>query len=85
VAEISLAREPVACSRHDQEGCARCDGSGFRPLKRCTGCGDPAGIISQGTGAPLVRRREDGEYYHVNCLPSFAGVDPRAMVERMSR
>jgi hypothetical protein len=74
VAEISLARELVACPRHDQEGYPRCDGSGYRPLKRCTGCGEPAGSISEGTGAPLVRSREDGEHYHVNCLPILAVV-----------
>ncbi len=63
MAEISLAREVVACPR--------CDGSGFRPLERCTGCGEPAGSISEGTGAPLVRSREDGEHYRVNCLSGF--------------
>ena len=74
MAEISLARELVACPRHEQEGCPNCDGSGVRPLKRCTGCGEPAGSISERTGAPLVRSREDGERYHVNCLPGFAVV-----------
>jgi hypothetical protein len=72
VAEISLARELAACPHHEREGCPRCDGSGFRPLKRCTGCGEPAGSISERTGAPLVRSREDGERYHVKCLPGFA-------------
>ena len=71
MAETSLARELVACPRHEREGCPRCDGSGFRPLKRCTACGEPAGSISEGTGAPLVRSREDGEHYHVNCLPGL--------------
>jgi hypothetical protein len=84
VAEISLARELVACPRHEREGCPRCDGSGFRPLKRCTGCGKPAGSISKGTSAPLMRSREDGEHYHVNCLPGFAVVTS-VTVERMSR
>jgi hypothetical protein len=74
VAEISLARELVACPRHQQEECPRCDGSGFRPLKRCTGCGESAGSLSEGTGAPLVRSREDGERCHVKCLPGFAVV-----------
>jgi len=80
VAEISLACELVARPQHDQEGCPRCDGSGLRPLKRCTGRGEPAGSISEGTGAPIVRRREGGERYHVNCLPSFA-VMASVMVE----
>jgi hypothetical protein len=83
VAETSLARELVACPRHEQEECPRCDGSGFRSLKHCTGCGEPAGSISAGTGAPLVRSRENGEPYHLNCLPGFAGVVAPTTVEGM--
>ncbi len=50
--------------------CPRCDGSGYRPRKYCAGCGEPAGSISQGTGAPLLKdRRTDGRFYHVRCLP----------------
>jgi hypothetical protein len=77
VIETSLARpaqeespELVECFQHEGEGCPRCDGSGFRPLKYCAGCGEPAGSISQCTGAPLVKdRRTDGRFYHVHCLP----------------
>jgi hypothetical protein len=36
--------------------------------------GELARSISERTGAPLVRSREDGERYHVNCLPDFAVV-----------
>ena len=74
MAEISLAREFVACPRHEREGRTRWEGSGFRPLKRCTGCGEPAGSISESTGASPMRSREDGEYYLINCLPGFVVV-----------
>ncbi len=74
--EVSLARSArespglVECFRHEGEECPHCDGSGFRPAKYCSGCGEPAGSISQGTGAPLVEdRRTDGRFYHVRCLP----------------
>ena len=33
---------------HEGEDCPRCDGSGFRPRKRCAGCGEPAGRPSEG-------------------------------------
>jgi len=75
VIEASLARpaqeslELVQCFRHEGEECPRCDGSGFRPRKYYAGCGEPAGSISQGTGAPLVKdRRTYGGFYHVRCL-----------------
>ena len=54
MAEISLARcaheslELVECIRHEGERCARCDGSGYRPRKRCEGCGEPSGRPSEG-------------------------------------
>ena len=74
--EASVARsaqespELVECLRHEEEDCPRCDGSGFRSLKRCAGCGEAAGSVSVGTGFPLVRDRQgDGGLYHVRCLP----------------
>ena len=37
--------------------------------RSCTGCGEPAGSISGGTGYPVVRERATGRYYHVRCRP----------------
>ena len=41
-----------------------------KPRRRsCEACGEMAGSISAGTGAPLVRDRETGAYFHVRCHP----------------
>ena len=64
------------CPRHEGENCPRCNGSGFRPIKRCAGCGEAAGSVSEGTGCPLVRDRQgDGRLYHVRCLPGTREFD----------
>jgi hypothetical protein len=69
VAEISLARVLVACPRHKQDGCLRCDASGFRQPKRCGGCGEPTGGISGRADATLARRGEDGKHYQASYVP----------------
>ena len=80
--ESSVARsaqespETVECFRHEGGECPRCDGSGFRPVKHCAGCGEAAGSVSEGTGFPLVRHRSgDGRLYHVRCLPNTHDLD----------
>lgn len=35
--------ELCRCFRHEGEDCPRCDGSGYRLRKHCTGCDEPAG------------------------------------------
>ncbi len=66
----------VECFRHEGEECLRCDGWGFRPAKRCAGCCEAAGSVSEGTGLPLVRDRQtDGRLYHVRCLPGTRELD----------
>jgi hypothetical protein len=83
VIEASVARsaheespEMVKCFRHEGEGCPRCDGSSFRPTKRCDGCDEASGSVSEGTGFPLVKdRHSDGRLYHVRCLPGTRDLD----------
>src|SRR5919199_2284580 len=66
--------ELIKCFRHEDEGCPRCDGSGFRPRKYCTGCGVPAGRPSQG-GKALIglrnRRGWDQPFYCLGCHPEL--------------
>ena len=66
--ETSVARETVPCSRCGGEECPKCGGTGERPVE---GCGEPAGSVSAGTGAPLVGRK-GGPMYHVRCKTSRA-------------
>ena len=66
----------IECFRHQGKDCPRCDGSGFRHAKRCAGCGEAAGSVSEGTGYPPVRDRHgDGGLYHVRCLPGTHDLD----------
>ena len=50
---VSLAQAPelVECFRHEGDGCLRCDGSGYRPRKRCVGCGEPAKALQTAQAA----------------------------------
>ena len=72
--------ELVRCFRHEGVGCPRCDGSGFRPRRRCAGCGVPAGRPSQGgkalspeRGARTWKELRSLPLYCMNCNPRFTG------------
>ena len=66
--ETSVARDTVACFRHEGEDCPRCGGTGRRPVKVCVACSEPGGSVSAGTGAPLVGKK-GGKLFHVRCKP----------------
>ncbi len=40
--------ELVRCFKHEGQECPRCDSSGYRPRKRCGGCGGFAARPSEG-------------------------------------
>ena len=66
--------ELVRCFRHKGEACPRCDGSGYRTRKYCTGCGEPAGRPSQGGKALMGlrnRRGRDQPFYCLHCHPEL--------------
>src|SRR5215203_5253156 len=79
MAEISLARsaqqspELVECFRHEGEECPRCNGSGFRPLKHCEGCGEPAGRPSKGGRALIGLKNARGKDQPMWCLHCHPG------------
>ncbi len=52
-----------------------------KPRRSCDACGVPSGSISSGTGFPLVRDRETGEWFHVRCRPGAAS--PRLLLAEM--
>ena len=74
MAEISLARsaqespELVECPRHEGEECPRCDGSGFRPRRRCEGCGETSGRPSEGGRALMGLKNARGKDQPMWCL-----------------
>ncbi len=86
---LSVARKPelVECFRHEGEECPRCDGSGYRPRKRCAGCGEPSGRPSEGGKALLgLRNSRDrgGPFYCVECHPQMNGRGA-GMLEQLGR
>lgn len=91
--EVSVARsaqeppELVECFRHESEGCPRCDGSSYRPRKRCAGCGEPSGRPSQG-GKVLMGARNVRDWnqpmWCMDCHPELGGTGgDLAMLDRM--
>ncbi len=76
VVSVAQAPETVDCFRHEGEECPRCDGSGFRPRKRCAGCGEPSGRPSDG-GKVLIGMRNNrdsgGPFYCMECHPEMNG------------
>lgn len=75
--ELSVHAEPevrnselVRCFRHEGPECLQCDGSGFRPRKRCAGCGVPAGRPSQG-GKALSPERGAKSWKELKALPLY--------------
>ena len=72
----------VSCFRHDGEDCPRCEGSGFRPRKRCAGCGVPAGrpsqegkALSSERGAKSWKELKSLPLYCMDCNPRFSGAE----------
>ena len=70
--------ELVRCFRHEGAECPRCDGSGFRPRKRCAACGIPAGrpgqggkVLSAGRGAKSWEDLKSLPLYCMDCGPRF--------------
>ncbi len=81
--------ELVQCFKHEGEDCARCDGSGYRPRKRCAGCGEPAGRPSE-RGKALQPSRPARSWeearslplYCRECNPRFASLKALALSEK---
>ena len=62
--------EMVWCFRHEGAECPRCGGSGFRPRKRCAGCGVPAERPSRG-GKALSAERGAKSWPELKALPLY--------------
>ncbi len=74
VQSVAPTTEMVKCFRHEGEDCHRCDGSGYRPRKRCAGCGKSASCPSKGGKAFLGlknNRDQRGPFYCMVCHPEM--------------
>ena len=70
--------ELVECPRHEGEECLRCDGSGYRPRRRCAGCKEPSGRPSEGGRALMGlknARGKDQPMWCNHCHPEHHSID----------
>ncbi len=64
--EVRNSELLVWCFRQEGEECSRCNGSGYRPCKRCAGCGEHRS---------LMRNPADDQMYCLSCNPRFLGAE----------
>ena len=69
--ETSIANKPeqMECFRHEGQECRRCDGSGYRPAKRCAECGEAAKNLTAAHSAPTPEEARALPLYCPRCNP----------------
>ena len=82
VIEVSVEQEVVSCFRCEGEDCPKCNGTGFRPVRRCASCGERSGKPSEGGKALLGLRNSRsvaGPFYCMDCHPEITGAGAAAL------